>query len=154
MSLLKLHVSSLKYDLIVDTPANTLVITSSVYLQCPLTMRNRNFLVDLISFPLSQLDVIVRLWLSLDLTFKIIVNAMKIRAILLLKQGILKENAQAYLMLSSLNVKKDMVSSDVLVMKDFQKVFPKDMSSLPLEDKTQSIAPYKMTPLELVELKK
>ncbi|RDY09220.1 hypothetical protein CR513_06445, partial [Mucuna pruriens] len=55
MSFLKLPVSSLKCDLIVDTPTNGLVTTSSVCLQCPLTIHNRKFLVDdLMCLPLTN----------------------------------------------------------------------------------------------------
>ena len=55
---------------------------------------------------------------------------------------------------------------DLLVVREFPEVFPEDISSLPPEREIKfsidlvpgarpiSIAPYKMSPIELVELKK
>jgi len=55
---------------------------------------------------------------------------------------------------------------DLLVVREFPEVFPEDISSLPPEREIKfsidlvpgarpiSIAPYKMSPVELVELKK
>ncbi|RDX95030.1 hypothetical protein CR513_22503, partial [Mucuna pruriens] len=116
--------------------------------------------IDLICLPYSQLDVILVVFLKpmvgKDERF-ITINHIK---------TFLNENAQAYLMLSFLNVEKDMVASDVPIMRDFSEVFPKDADSLPLERETEFsidivprtrpilIAPYRMSPLELTELKK
>jgi len=62
---LALPVSSLKFDLIVDTPTSGFVLTSNVCLQCPVLISNRQFLIDLVVLPLSQIDVILGMnWLS------------------------------------------------------------------------------------------
>ncbi|RDX80953.1 putative enzymatic polyprotein, partial [Mucuna pruriens] len=77
----------------------------------------------------------------------------------------LKENVQVYLILT-LNVEKDVIVSDVSIVRDFLEVFLEDVSSLPTKHKTEfsidlvpgigpiSITSYRMTPLELAELKK
>nr|KYP36037.1 hypothetical protein KK1_042869 [Cajanus cajan]KYP36038.1 hypothetical protein KK1_042870 [Cajanus cajan] len=65
VSKLKLYVSSLTFELIVETATNGTVSTCDVYLKCPLHINGRNFIFDLICLPLSQLDVILSMdWLS------------------------------------------------------------------------------------------
>nr|KYP32719.1 hypothetical protein KK1_046525 [Cajanus cajan] len=62
---LKLPVSALSFELIVETPTSGSVSTSDACLKCPLSIDGRNFMVDLICLPLSQLDVILGMdWLS------------------------------------------------------------------------------------------
>uniref|UniRef100_A0A151UFW2 CCHC-type domain-containing protein n=1 Tax=Cajanus cajan TaxID=3821 RepID=A0A151UFW2_CAJCA len=62
---LNFPVSLLDFDLVVETPTNGPVTTSLVCLKCPLTVSDKQFLVDLICLPLSQLDVILGMdWLS------------------------------------------------------------------------------------------
>ena len=62
---LSLPVSSLKVDLLVDTPTSGSVLTSDVCLRCPVSISERQFLIDLIALPLSQIDVILGMdWLS------------------------------------------------------------------------------------------
>ena len=56
---LKLSMSSLNKDLVVETPTNGFVLTSNVCLNCPVEIFGRTFLIDLICFPLSQIDVIL-----------------------------------------------------------------------------------------------
>ncbi|RDX78309.1 hypothetical protein CR513_41427, partial [Mucuna pruriens] len=143
----KFLMSSLKYNLVVETFANNSI--------CPLNMLDIDFLVDLVFLPLSQLDIILIVFgtpiVGKEERF-IIANHAK---------AFLKDNAQAYMMLSSLKVEKSEVVGDVLV-----EVFLDGMSSLPPERKTEffvdlvlgirpiSITPYRLMPLELVELKK
>nr|KYP50190.1 hypothetical protein KK1_028080 [Cajanus cajan] len=65
VSKLKSPISSLSFELIVETLTSGLVSTSDVCLKCPLSIDGRNFMVDLICLPLSQLDVILGMdWLS------------------------------------------------------------------------------------------
>ena len=54
---LKLFVSSLNKDLVVETPTSGSVLTSDVCLDCPVEISGRTFLIDLICLPLSQIDV-------------------------------------------------------------------------------------------------
>ena len=50
--------SSLKFDLIVNTPASGSVLTSDVCLQCPILISEDNFLLIWL-LPLSQIDAIL-----------------------------------------------------------------------------------------------
>ena len=62
---LKLFVSSLNKDLVVETSINCSVLTSNVCSNYPVEISSRSFLIDQISLPLSQIDVILGVdWLS------------------------------------------------------------------------------------------
>jgi len=56
---LKLYVSSLNKDMVVETPTSGSMLTSNVCLDCPMEISSRTFLIDLICLPLSQIDVIL-----------------------------------------------------------------------------------------------
>ncbi|XP_050908293.1 uncharacterized protein LOC127121912 [Lathyrus oleraceus] len=56
---LKLEVFYRNGSMVIDTSTNGSVTTSLVCLNCPLTIYGKDFAVDLICFPLSQLDVIL-----------------------------------------------------------------------------------------------
>ena len=70
------------------------------------------------------------------------------------------------MILSNQEVETKVSMSDLPVVREFPKVFPKDISSLPLEREKEfsidlvpgvgpiSIAHYRMSPIELAELKK
>ena len=78
----------------------------------------------------------------------------------------LKEDAQVYMILSSLEVETKVSTCDLPVVREFPEVFPEDISGLPPEREIEfsidlvpgagpiSIAPYRMSPIELAELKK
>jgi len=62
---LKLPMSSLNKDLVVETPTSSSVLTSNVCLSCPVEISGITFLIDLICLSLSQIDVILGMgWLS------------------------------------------------------------------------------------------
>lgn len=77
----------------------------------------------------------------------------------------MKEGAQGYLLLSYLEVEKDVILNAVPVVSDFPELFPDDVPGLPpvrdikftidlvLGIGPISIAPYRMSPAELAELK-
>ncbi|RZC08740.1 hypothetical protein D0Y65_015449 [Glycine soja] len=56
---LKLSVSSLNKDPVVETPTSGSVLTSNMCLNCPMEISSRTFLIDLICLPLIQIDVIL-----------------------------------------------------------------------------------------------
>ncbi|XP_027338015.1 uncharacterized protein LOC113851937 [Abrus precatorius] len=56
---LNLHVTELPYNVVVTTPTGKLVVTSWLCLGCFVMVHGRDFEVDLICLPLSQLDVIL-----------------------------------------------------------------------------------------------
>ena len=56
---LKLYVSILNKDLVVETPTSGSVLTFNVCLNCPVEISGRTFLIDVICLPVSQIDVIL-----------------------------------------------------------------------------------------------
>ena len=62
---LKLYVSFINKDLVVEIPTSGCVLTSNVCLNCPVEIFCRTFLIDLICLPLNQIDVLMGMdWLS------------------------------------------------------------------------------------------
>ncbi|XP_020207703.1 uncharacterized protein LOC109792683 [Cajanus cajan] len=174
VSKLKLPVSSLSFELIVETPTSGSVSTSDVCLKCPLIIDGRDFMVDLICLPLSQLDVILGMdWLSsnhvlLNCADKSIVFGEPVEKVskdYLTANQVkvsLQEDAQVYMLLASLNSESNVLVNELPVVCDFSDVFSDDMSSLPPRREVEfsidlvpgigpiSIAPYRMSPVELV----
>ena len=78
----------------------------------------------------------------------------------------LKEDAQVYMILSNLEIEKKVSMGDLPIVREFPKVFLEDISDLPPEREIEfsidlvpgagpiSIAPCRMSPVELAELKK
>lgn len=56
---LNLEVSAMNGSLVIDTPSNGLVTTFLLCLNCPLKIYVRDFGIDLVCLPLSQLGVIL-----------------------------------------------------------------------------------------------
>ncbi|XP_025985311.1 uncharacterized protein [Glycine max] len=105
---LKLSVSSLNKDLVVETPTSGFVLTSKVCLDCPMEISVRTFLIDLICLPMSLIDVIL------------VVTS-------------LKEDAQLYMILSNPEIETKVSMCDLPVVREFLEVFPEDISGLPPE---------------------
>ncbi|XP_020206460.1 uncharacterized protein LOC109791561, partial [Cajanus cajan] len=140
---LNLPVSLLDFDLVVETPTNGPVTTSLVCLKCPLTVSDKQFLVDLICLPLSQLDVILGMdWLS---SHHVLLNCFeksisfgecKESTEFLSAADIktcLKDNEKVYMIFASLTLETDSKLDEIPLVKEFPEVFPKDVSSLPPE---------------------
>nr|XP_027187167.1 uncharacterized protein LOC113785005 [Cicer arietinum] len=155
---LGLPVSRLRYDLIVNTPTSDSVDTSSVCLDISIHVYGRDFRVDLVCLPLRLVDVILGMESEeRDKPINISTNQVK---------ALLKEDVQLYMILASLEFKEKVVIRDVPIVCKFPKVFPEDVTSLPLEREIEfsidlvpgtgpiSMAPYRMSPLKLYELKK
>ena len=51
--------SSINGEMVIDTPSKGPVITSFVCLKCPLSIFDRDFVVDLVCLPLRGLDVVL-----------------------------------------------------------------------------------------------
>ncbi|XP_012567556.1 uncharacterized protein [Cicer arietinum] len=166
------------YDLIVNTPTSNFVDTSSVCLDISIHVYGRDFRVYLVCLSLRLVDVILYMdWLlanrvRVDFFRKTIefmepeerdkpsnMSANQVKALL-------KEDAQLHMILASLKFEEHVVIRNVPIECEFPEVFPKDVNSLPLERDIEfsidlvpsigpiSMAPYRMSPLELFELKK
>lgn len=67
VKMLNLEVSSMNGHMVIDTPANSSVTTTMVYLRCPMTVYGRDFIIDLVCLSLSQLDIILGMnWLTFN----------------------------------------------------------------------------------------
>lgn len=67
---LNLAVSAMNGNMVIDTLANGSMTTSLVCLNFPLTIYGKDFNIDLVCLPLSQLDVIPGMnWLEFNLIF-------------------------------------------------------------------------------------
>lgn len=165
-------------SIVIDTPANGLVTTSLVCLNCPLTIFDKDFRMDLSCFLLSQLDVILRMnWIEFNHVY---INYFD-KTILFLEpeesvdmrfvfagqvEMSLRENDQVLLMFASLRVGRDVMVSGMLVVCEFPYVFPEGIRDLPLKHEVEcainlvpdiklvSMAPYIIYASELGELKK
>nr|KYP34847.1 hypothetical protein KK1_044140 [Cajanus cajan] len=172
---LQLPISSLENNLIVSTPTNKFVIANKVCLDCPIFIGDRKFLVNLICLPLSQLDVILGMdWLSsnhvlLNCAEKSIIFSDSKDLSISLSKPIRKFSwgkVQGYLILSSMEAKEEADLKNIAIVQNFPEVFPNDIPGLPPDREIEfstdfipgteplSIAPYRMSPSELAELKK
>ena len=132
---LKLSVSSLNKDLVVETPTRGSMLTSNVCLNYPMEISGRTFLIDLICFPLSQIDVILGMvWLSFN---HILLNYFD-KMMMFDDSGVskdemfisanqvltsLKEDSQVYMILSNLEVETTVSMCDLpIVRKHFRKL--------------------------------
>jgi len=170
---LGLPVCELPFDLVVSTPTSGLVRTSSVCARCPVEVEGRVYKVNLICLPLQGLDMILGMdWLSanhvlIDCREKKLLFSNSEEPELLSSHGVMKEirdDAQCYMIFATIEVEKEERITVILVVRDF--VFPEEVPSLPLRREVEfsidlvpgagpvSIAPYRMAPTELVELKK
>ena len=176
---LKLHAYELPYDLMVSTPAGASVKTSKACLNCLIEFDGRTSIIDLVCIPMIGIDVIVGMdWLSannviLDCKKKTIVLSVPSRCTskpqLLSSvhaEKCIRKGCQAYMVFFSIKVEVEEGIDQIEVVNEFPEVFPKEMIGLPpdrevefsidLAPETEPIskAPYRMSPSELVELKR
>ena len=65
MKKLNLFLSSFTFDLLVSTPTRGKVSTSQAYLNCPILVEGKPFIIDLVCLPLTGIDIIFGMdWLS------------------------------------------------------------------------------------------
>ncbi|XP_073224841.1 uncharacterized protein [Cicer arietinum] len=171
---LQLTITTLPFDLVVTLPSTESVKCNTACLQCPLIVFDMRFNVDLICIPLKHVGVILgRDWFSshyvlLDCARKSVIfpNPGVSRFLDTNKLNFsLKEGVRKCVSLNSVNTKLEVEVDGILVVEDFPEVFPPDVPGLPpvrdIEfsiDVTPgtgpiSIAPYRMSPSELSELK-
>jgi len=172
---LNMSTSFLKTSLVVSTPTNYSVITNRICVNYPLFIENKKFLVNLICLPLSQLYVILGInWLSSN---QVLLNCAKKSVIFPNSENLLKSptnskseplrnEIQGYLLLSSMEIKEKVKLKNIAIVRNFPEVFSNDIPGLPPNREIElsidlmpgveliSMAPYRMSPSELVELKK
>ncbi|XP_057747189.1 uncharacterized protein LOC130966409 [Arachis stenosperma] len=151
-----LKVSELAFDLHVHTPHQT-VVTRSGFRQVGFKLEGRDFVHDLICLPMIGLEMILGFdWLSKN---RVLLDCFE-RSIWFMSEG---ENgavvAAGYYLNSVMNL------DQIPVVRDFSEVFPEDIPEFPPQREIEfaiemvpgarpvSIAPYRMAPIKLAELK-
>ncbi|XP_058775309.1 uncharacterized protein LOC131649569 [Vicia villosa] len=164
-------------EMVVDTPAKGSVTTSLVCLKCPLSIFDRDFLVDFVYLSLRGLDVILGMnWLEYnhvhincyDKSVRFStpeeegVELLSARQLRLL----MKEEVQVFVLVASLSIENQAIIVELQVVQEFPEVFPDEIPDVPPErevkfsidlvpsTKPVSMAPYRMSASELSELKK
>ncbi|XP_015969971.1 uncharacterized protein LOC107493388 [Arachis duranensis] len=179
---LGLDFSELNFDLIVHTPASQNTLTSLVYLQVPLAIRNRTFIHDLICLPLCGLEAILGLdWLFkyhvfLDCFERTVVipsdslhtkpflsHTLYLNSIRVTLAG---SDCDGYVLLEASSNDSELSLEQIQVVKEFLDVFPDDIPEFPPQREIEfsiklvpgtgpiSIALCRMSPLKLAKLKK
>jgi len=138
-------------------------------------VEGRMYRVNLICLPLQELEVILGMdWLSAN---RVLIDGREKKLLfpnaeepeLVSSQGVMKElhdGAQCYMIFTHLEVERGEATSVIPVVQDFEDMFPEEVSRLPPRREVEfsidlvpgtgpvSMAPYRMAPAELVELKK
>ena len=172
---LGLPVCELQCELAVSTPASGLVRMSSLCARCPVEVEGCRYRVNLIYLPLQELEVILGMdWLSAN---RVLIDCREKKLFFpnpeelefVSSQGVMKElydGAQCYMIFTHLEVEGGGTTSVIPIVQDFEDVFPEEVPGLPPRREVEfsidlvsgtgpvSMAPYRMAPTELVELKK
>jgi hypothetical protein len=175
---LNLVLSPLGGDMVIDTPSSGSITTALVCLSCPLTIYGREFLMDLICLPMKDVDVIMGMnWLqfnrvNIDCYHKLVIfpslDVDEESGVLSTKElkKLLADEAQLFSLFASLSVEGRVSVEDFPIVCEFPEVFPEDFSDVPPKREVEfsidlvpgtrpvSMAPYRMSASELVELKK
>jgi len=163
-------------ELLVSTPSSGQVATSSVCIGCSMEVTGRRFKVNLVCLPLEGLDVILGMdWLSNN---HVIIDCGRRRLVFPECEGLELISAQraineveagATCFMIVAHAEKNSTAekiSVILVVEEYADVFPDEIPELPPSRDMDfsidlipgagpvSIAPYRMAPAELAELKK
>ncbi|XP_050919687.1 uncharacterized protein LOC127137256 [Lathyrus oleraceus] len=148
---LNLEVSSMNGHMVIDTPANGSVTTTMGCLHCHVTVYDRDFMIDLVCLPLSQLDIILGMnWLTFNHIYINCYNKSVVFPEFVVEEDsmfisssqvgkFLKGEEKVFSMLSSLKLEKEEVIGNLQVVCDFPYVFPNDISDLPPEREVEFI---------------
>ncbi|XP_050884013.1 uncharacterized protein LOC127087186 [Lathyrus oleraceus] len=136
-------------SMVIDTPTNGSVTISLVCLNCSLTIYGKEFGVDLICFPLNQLDVTFRMnwiefnWVYIDYFDKTVLfleleesKDLKFMYAGQVKMS-LREDDKVIMMLTSLRVERDVMANDIPMVCAFSDVFLEDICDLLVEQEVE-----------------
>ncbi|XP_027335137.1 uncharacterized protein LOC113849428 [Abrus precatorius] len=132
-----LPISSLACNVVVSTSTAKSVVTSSVCLGCSVMVHSRNFCIDLICLPLSQLDVVLSMdWLSsnrvlLDCKEKVLIfddDTLGNSKLLSMSEARNTVETKAFMVLFSAEIDKTMKAEYIPILQDFLEVFPEDVT--------------------------
>ncbi|XP_072071943.1 uncharacterized protein [Arachis hypogaea] len=172
-SRISLCMTKLPYVLLVTTPAGKSVETQQVCQRVCILISDRSYLADLVCLPLVGLDIILGMdWLNEN---RVLLDCFE-RKVIFPSQSIQDtrdlprssedtSTRQEYALLNSVKADSHREFCEIPVVQDFSDVFPEDIPSFPPTREVEfsielmpgtgpiSIAPYRMAPLELTELK-
>nr|KYP41892.1 Transposon Ty3-G Gag-Pol polyprotein [Cajanus cajan] len=173
-AVLGVPVCDLGLRLLVSTRASASVIASELCVGCPVVVNEKKYKVNLICLPLVDIDIILGMdWFSAN---HILIDCANRRLIfsqeedeLLISAGqaesLLRDGAECCLLLAAMSVETERVLADIDVVREYAEVFPDEVPGLPPVREMEfsidlvpgagpvSVAPYRMAPAELVELK-
>nr|KYP61433.1 Retrotransposable element Tf2 [Cajanus cajan] len=173
-AMLGVSVCDLGLRLLVSMPASASVVASELCVGCPIVVNEKRYKVNLICLPLVDIDIILGMdWLSAN---RILIDCANRKLIfpqvedeLLISAGqaksLLKDGVECCLLLAAMSVETERVIAEIDVVRDFAEVFPDEVPGLPPTREMEfsidlvlgaglvSVAPYRMAPTELVELK-
>jgi len=171
---LKLLVRELEFELVVSTPTEGIIVTSSMCAKCPVIIDGRRYKINMICIPLKYLEAILGMdWLSSN---HILIDCGQKKLIFPGLEGMQVISAHQFereiqegencFMLLAYSIVTDKVQREMFVVQEFMDVFPNEIPGLPPKREIEfaidlipgagpvSISPYRMAPVELVELKK
>ncbi|XP_072078172.1 uncharacterized protein [Arachis hypogaea] len=172
-SRISLCMTKLPYVLLVTTPAGKSVETQQVCQRVCILISDRSYLADLVCLPLVGLDIILGMdWLNENRVLldcferKVIFPSQSIRDTRDLPRSSEDTSTrQEYALLNSVKADSHREFCEIPVVQDFLDIFLEDIPSFPPTREVEfsielmpgtgpiSIAPYRMAPLELTELK-
>ncbi|XP_050915362.1 uncharacterized protein LOC127130384 [Lathyrus oleraceus] len=142
---LGLVVSSMNGKMVIETPAKGLVTTTSVCLNCPLLIYDKDFGIDLIFLPLENLNVILGMnWLEFNHVHInyynksgrfLTPNKEEEAGFLSTREmnELLEEEAHVFVMFAALSTKSQAGIDELHIVRDFPEVFLDDISDVPSE---------------------
>nr|XP_025652087.1 uncharacterized protein LOC112748095 [Arachis hypogaea] len=172
-SRISLCMTKLPYVLLVTTPAGKSVETQQVCQRVRILISDRSYLADLVCLPLVGLDIILGMdWLNKN---RVLLDCFERKVIFpsqptrdtrdLPRSSEDTRTRQGYALLNSVKADSHQKFCEIPVVQDFSDVFPEDIPSFPPTREVEfsielmpgtgpiSVAPYRMAPLELTELK-
>ncbi|GAU28841.1 hypothetical protein TSUD_21780 [Trifolium subterraneum] len=178
---LGLSSTSLIPPMIVAVATGGKVVSKRVCQNCPVSVAGKIYHVDLICLPLKDMDIVLGMdWLSANTVYigcaeknlyvPIDLNA-ESRALTALLQNThqliqyLGAENKCFSIMFTISSESSLSPSDIPIVREYLDLFPEEINSLPPEREIEfsidlvpgsqpiSIAPYRMSPLELRELK-
>jgi hypothetical protein len=178
---LQLSISLLNPPMMVTTATDGEIVAEYVCENCPITVSSKTYYIDLVCLPMKQLDVILGMdWLSANHVYigcaemsiymptSNTVEGVALSELLKhtyqMVQLICNQDKGFYVMLT-VTSESDVSPSDITIVSEYLDVFPPDITSLLREREIEFsidlipeaepvyVAPYRMSPLELKELK-
>ncbi|GAU51374.1 hypothetical protein TSUD_413070 [Trifolium subterraneum] len=157
------------------------VVSKRVCQNCPVSVAGKIYHIDLICLPLKDMDIVLGMdWLSANTVYigcaeknlyvPIDINA-ESRALTALLQNTyqliqyLGAENKCFSIMFTISSESSLSPSDIPIVREYLDVFPEEINSLPPEREIEfsidlvpgsqpiSVAPYRMSPLELRELK-